>query len=362
MGERMAITIKDIAKECGVGVSTVSRALNNHPDINPETREKIMQVIKERGFVPNDSARYLKQSETNSIALLVKGITNPFFTKMIRIMEAYIQDKDYTTILRHVDNEEDEVTVAESLVKERRLKGIVFLGGAFMHDEKKLRALDVPFIFATIGNLDKIRGASVQAYAEEAEKSGLAYANIAVDDVEEVKKAINYLISQGHRKIGIITEGRNIPSVGQLRFRGYQEALRENRIPYSPDLVYEVKNSGERYTMPNGYRGAQALLQRNPDMTAVFCISDVMAFGACRAILDAGRMIPDDISVVGFDGIEESDYYNPRLTTIRQPVDQMAQHAIEFIFDMIDKKRKPENIVMPAELVIRESSGRARVV
>lgn len=358
----MAITIKDIAKQCGVGVSTVSRALNNHPDINPETREKIMRVIQETGFVPNDSARYLKRSESNSIALLVKGITNPFFTKMIRTMEAFIQEKDYTTILRHVDNEEDEVTVAESLVKERRLKGIVFLGGAFMHDEKKLRALDVPFIFATIGNLEKVGGASAAAYAKEAKESGPAYANIAVDDVEEVKKAINYLVSLGHRQIGIITEGRSISSVGQLRFRGYQEALRENNLPYSPDLVYEVKNSGERYTMPNGYRGAQVLLQRNPRMTAVFCISDVMAIGACRAIIDAGQRIPEDISVIGFDGIEEGDYANPRLTTIRQPVDQMAQQAIEFIFEMIDKKREPENIVMPAELVVRESTGRARIV
>ncbi|MFA6664291.1 MAG: LacI family DNA-binding transcriptional regulator, partial [Lachnospiraceae bacterium] len=96
-------TIKDIAKECGVGVSTVSRALNNHPDINPETREKIMKVIRETGFVPNNSARNLKRSDARSIALIVKGISNPFFSDMIRIMENYAQTQRYTTILRHVE-------------------------------------------------------------------------------------------------------------------------------------------------------------------------------------------------------------------------------------------------------------------
>ncbi|SEA25633.1 transcriptional regulator, LacI family [Lachnospiraceae bacterium NK3A20] len=351
----MATTIKDIAKKCGVGVSTVSRAINNHPDINPETRAKVMKVIRETGFVPNDSARFLKRTETNSVALLVKGITNPFFTKMIRIMEEYIQEKDYATILRHVDHTEDEVVVAESLIKERRLKGIVFLGGAFTHDEKALRALGVPFIFATIGNMEKI-----QASVKAAKKSGFAYANIAVDDVEEAKKAVNYLIGEGHHRIGIVTEGMNVPSVGQLRLKGYREALEENGLPYSEDLVYEVKEGIDHYTMPNGYQAAQALMRKNPDMTAIFCISDVLAFGACRAIIDEGRKIPDDISVVGYDGIEEGEYYNPRLTTVRQPVDQMAENAIEFLFCMIEKKRKPENMTMSAELVIRESSGAAK--
>ena len=110
------ITIKDIARECGVGVSTVSRALNNHPDINPETKEKILEVIKATGFVPNNSARYLKRSETNSIALLVKGITNPFFTRMIQVIEEGVEERKYTTILRHVGPMEDEVLIALSLV------------------------------------------------------------------------------------------------------------------------------------------------------------------------------------------------------------------------------------------------------
>ena len=119
------ITIKDIARECGVGVSTVSRALNNHPDINPETKEKILEVIKATGFVPNNSARYLKRSETNSIALLVKGITNPFFTRMIQVIEEGVEERKYTTILRHVGPMEDEVLIALSLVRGVDRKSVV---------------------------------------------------------------------------------------------------------------------------------------------------------------------------------------------------------------------------------------------
>ena len=126
------ITIKDIAKECGVGVSTVSRALNNHPDINPETRRKIMEVIERTGFIPNNSARNLKRTDAKCIAMLVKGITNPFFSKMIEIIEDEAKRKRYALVLRHVEAQEDELDVALELEKEKRLRGIVFLGGMTM--------------------------------------------------------------------------------------------------------------------------------------------------------------------------------------------------------------------------------------
>ena len=152
MGE---LTIKDIAKACGVGVSTVSRAINNHPDINPETRKKIMDIIAEKGFTPNNSARNLKRTETNSIALLVKGISNPFFADMIRIMEDYVLRKRYTTLLRHVGNDDDEVAVAQTIVTEQKVKGIVFLGGTFTHDQAALDQLNAKYVFSTIGNLNE---------------------------------------------------------------------------------------------------------------------------------------------------------------------------------------------------------------
>lgn len=363
VGELSETTIKDIAKQCGVSVSTVSRALNNHPDIRPDTREKIMQTIQETGFVPNDSARFLKRSEGNGIALLVKGIMNPFFSSMIQVIEGYISEKNYTTILRHVGNQDDELTVAQSLIKERRLKGIVFLGGRFVYDEKRLKQLKVPYVFSTIGNMMQLGrdGSFIQEREESDEITRLPapYANIAVDDVASSRKAVEYLIGLGHRNIGMISEGIHDPSIGQLRLRGYRYALEKYDIPYREDWIYEANEGIEHYSPENGYKGAKYLLETHPEMTAVFCISDMLAIGACRAIVETGRRIPEDISVIGYDGIDLGDFYIPRLTTVRQPIHHLAEETIDLLFDMIDKKRKPENIIMPAKLVIKESAGLA---
>ena len=129
------ITIKDVARICGVGVSTVSRALNNHPDINPETRDKILSVIKENNYIPNNSARNLKRQDAKAIAVLVKGIDNSFFNEMIKDMEAECKKKKYSLVLHHVGFMEDQVDAALELVKEKRLRGIVFLGGYFENNE-----------------------------------------------------------------------------------------------------------------------------------------------------------------------------------------------------------------------------------
>ena len=123
------LTIKDVARICGVGVSTVSRAINNHPDINPETKQKVMDTIREHGYIPNNSARNLKRIDAKSIAVLVKGMTNPVFSSMIKVIGAEIKRKKYNMVLNHVNSNEDEVDVALEVVKEKRVRGIIFLGG-----------------------------------------------------------------------------------------------------------------------------------------------------------------------------------------------------------------------------------------
>lgn len=117
------ITIKDVARRCGVGISTVSRAINNHPDINPETKQMVMDVIKETGYIPNNSARNLKRTDAKCIAVLIKGITNPFFSPVIQIVEAQVQKKKYAMVMQHVEAYENELEVALELVKEKRLRG-----------------------------------------------------------------------------------------------------------------------------------------------------------------------------------------------------------------------------------------------
>ena len=349
------ITIKDIARMCHVGVSTVSRALNNQSDINPNTRARILEVVKETGFVPNSTARLLKQSETNSIALLVKGITNPAFSGMLQIMEEQAEEKGYAAILRHVGPTEDEVPVALSLVKERKLKGIVFLGGNFTHEEQELQQLGVPFVFATIGEDSEETAASKGRH----DNGKVGYANIAVDDVKASCDAVEYLIRLGHRRIGMIAEGLGMPSVGQLRYRGYCRALEAAGITHREEDVTVAAEGIEHFSLSNGYKAAQRLMEKSPDLTAIFCVSDVLAFGACRAILDAGKRIPEDMSVMGFDGIEMGSYVNPRLSTMRQPFEEIAASAMKSLFGMLEDGAAPCDDIMEAQLVERESTGPA---
>ena len=129
------VTIKDIARLCGVGVSTVSRAINDHPDINPTTKKQIQETIEQYGYIPNNSARNLKRTESNVVAVLVKGITNPLFSSMIRVLDEKLKRFKFDMLLQHINYNEDEVAVALELIKEKRLKGIIFLGLNYYHPE-----------------------------------------------------------------------------------------------------------------------------------------------------------------------------------------------------------------------------------
>lgn len=336
------ITIIDIAKMCGVGVTTVSRAINNHPDISEDTKAMVMKVIKENHYVPNNSARNLKRSASKTIAVLIKGITNPFFNHMIKVFEQEIQRKKYSFILQRVDENQDEIEVAIELEKEKRLKGIVFLGGYFSHSKEKLNQLTVPFVLSTIG------------MTSEFDLND--YSSVSVDDFKESYKMTDYLIHQGHTQIALITAPMDDVSIGKLRYEGYKKALEDQGLAINEQLIWSMKEEIESYTMENGYTVTKELLQSQEEFTAIFAISDNLAVGACKAIFEAGKRVPEDYSVAGFDGLDISFYYNPSLTTIRQPVVEIAEETIKILFDLIHKKITHAHKVFPADLVVREST------
>ena len=336
-------TIKDIAKLCGVGVSTVSRAINNHPDINPETKAKILETIKEYGYVPNNSARNLKRVDAKAIAVLVKGITNPFFSNMIKVIEEECKRKKYSMELQHIETDEDEVEVAQKVVKEKRLRGIIFLGGRFSHSEDKLKKLNVPFVFSTAGTVPE-------------NISKHHYSSIGVDDRKEAAKVIDYLIGLGHTKIALIATETEAKSIGQLRMQGYFDALSRHNIPVNYRLIYQTREDIDHFSMENGYQTAQRLLASGEPFTAVFAMSDTLAIGASRALSEAGLRIPDDVSLVGYDGIEVGDYMTPKLTTIRQPIEDMAKATTKLLFDIISGKKEHQHLAYDAELLEKEST------
>ena len=347
-GEKMAdITIKDIAKRCGVSVSTVSRALNDNAEINAETKAMIMQVVQETGFVPNNSARNLKRTDTNNIAVLVKGITNPFFSSMIKIMEEEIHRRKFSFVLHHVEEYEDEVDVALELIKEKKLKGIVFLGGHFFHSEDKFEQISVPFVFSTVG-------------AKPADMDKAIYSNIAVDDKIASKKMVSYLIDLGHKDIAVITPEMGERTIGYQRLQGYIEALSENKIKFKENLVRNVDRDLDLYSMENGFVTTKKLIDSGTKFTAIFAMSDSLAIGACRALKDAGYKIPEDISVAGYDGIDWGDYYVPRITTLKQPVEEMAKQTMQLLFNIISGKSKHMHIDFEGEIQVKESTAKPK--
>lgn len=337
------ITIKDVARACGVGVSTVSRAINNHPDINTETKVAIMEKIKEIGYIPNNSARNLKRTEAKSIAVLVKGMTNPFFSHMIKIMEKEILAHRYSMVLQHVDPNEDEVDVALELTKEKRLCGIIFLGGIVSRTEEKLNKLQVPYVLSTVGGSLE----SIGRYS---------YSSVAVDDEKESYNVTKYLLDKGHKRIAILAAAKADTSIGSLRLNGYKRALTEARVALDDSLISFLKPGMEEYSMENGFLQTKELLEQEVEFTALYAIADVMAIGACKALIVAGKQIPKDCAVIGFDGIPHGEYYNPSISTMAQPIDEIAEATIKLLFDILEGKQEHQHIVFQGTLIERDST------
>lgn len=340
------MTIKDIAKVCGVSVSTVSRAFNDHPDINEETKQRIMETIKKYNYTPNNNARNLKIAESNTIAVLIKGITNAFFNEMIKIIEYETKIKKYSFLLHRVEEFEDEYEVAAMLEKEKRLNGVIFLGGNLGvkdHSEK----LSIPYVLCTGSIFD-----------EEVAKE-CSY--VLVDDYLESYKMVDYLCKLGHKKIAIIIYPPGEYNVTRHRHSGYKKALEDNGLEYDESLVrYVLNDTIDTFTMQYGYEVTKELIKDEMDFSAIFATSDSIAVGAIKAISESGKKVPLDYSVAGFDGLDITYFYEPSITTIKQPAELMAAEAINILFDIMDGKIERKSHTFQGDLLIGGSTRKIK--
>lgn len=325
------INIKDIARLSGVGIATVSRVLNQTGSVSEKTRKKVMDVINEYNYIPNNNARNLKLTQTENIALFVKYMSNPFFSKMIDVIEKEMASRGYPLFIQNVDESYDELDIAISEAIHRNLCGVIIMGGSYSsYTEAKFRQLGVPCVLLTVGSQGKA--------------DPCLYSSVTIDDEKEGFKAVQYLIDMGHRKIGFLYKdvgGIITPNI--LRFQGYVRALEENGIPYEENLVsMNMPVSGAGFRV--GFQAMKLLMQRNPQMTAVFAFSDVLAIGAAKAALASGKRIPEDISIVGFDGIEMAEFYNPALDTVYQPATEMALSAVSLLHGMMNGEKSQHEV------------------
>lgn len=338
----MAVTIKDIAKQAGVGVATVSRVLNNSGYVSENVRERVLTIVRESRYLPNTNARNLKVNSSRNIGLFVKGITNPFFTKMIRIIEEKCALQGYTLTLKNVNEHQDEMTMAADEVRSSNLCGVILMGGVVGYSEAQFRELGVPCVLTTIHA------------GEDVPKN--VYSSVCIDDEKESQKAAEYLISIGHRRIGFIYDpSAERATPNQRRFFGYQKALAAHDIPFDRRLVADIVHTSLYNGYAIGFNAVRSLYAASPDMTAVMAFSDVMAIGAMKGISSLGLRIPEDISVIGFDGIDAGEYYQPSLDTILQPAGEMASSSIQFLFDML-RGGQAQHLVYEAVLARRGST------
>ena len=200
----------------------------------------------------------------------------------------------------------------------------------------------MPFVLGTVGSIFEDEDLS-------------RYSHVALDDEKESYKAVEYLIRKGHRDIAIISAEERDSSVGRLRMQGYQRALADYQIPEKKELICPVSDEIEHYTMTNGYMTTKKLIESGAPFSAVFAFSDIIAAGVYRAVHEAGLRIPEDVSVVGFDGSELGDYLQPKLTSVAQPVSKMADAIINQLYDMIDGRCGNRTQIFEGKLLEKES-------
>jgi len=341
----MGITIKDVAKLSGVGISTVSRVINKSGPVSEETREKVMQVVQEYGYIPNISARNLKSTKSKTVALLIKDITNPFLGRMLRIIEREIALRGYLTLIRDV-SAENEMEIARQEAQDYNLCGVIIMGGYFAYSDDDFHQLDIPCVLLTIS-------------ADEKVNKNL-YSSVRIDDEKEGYRAAEYLISLGHKRIAyLFRPPENEKSTHVLRYKGYVRALCDNGISFDADLAPGIQSyvGEDGFVFSKILRAIQELCGQCKDITAVVTFSDYVAVCITKAIFTIGLRVPEDISIIGFDGVEIAEICNPSLDTIYQPATEMALSATEILFDMM--RGGPTQHIVYDTVLLKRGSSRA---
>lgn len=331
------MTIKDIARISGCSVSTISRVINDRPDVRPETKEHVLNVMREAGFVPNTNARQLKMQQSRSVVFIIKGTRNIFFADFLAKLQHASTLYGYNGIVSFIDENANEIDAAEKIMREIKPKGLIFLGGSVNNFKKGFANIRVPSVLATIVS-DELSFANLSM--------------IGVNDREAAHTAVMHLIEQGHRRIAVLGgPATSYPS--QMRRLGAQQAMEDAGLVFD-DRLFGLSN----YDFESAYNAMNSLLARRAQFTALFAMSDVIAFGAMRALASAGFRVPDDVSVVGFDGITMSRYCVPVITSIVQPSEQIALQSVEMLVRQIEHGAPAQTITLQPELQTGESVRR----
>ncbi|MGM9603765.1 MAG: LacI family DNA-binding transcriptional regulator [Faecousia sp.] len=332
------MTIKDLAEITGYAVGTVSRALNGHPNVSEKARQTILQAAQECGFELNINAKQLKQQHATSILVVVKGTSNELFSELVESVQKLMRNTRYPLYVDYLDEDANEVLRAMQLCREKKPLGILFMGGNNCNFRSDFDKIQIPCLLLTNN------------------ASSLSFPNLSsvcVDDHQACRCAMDSLIALGHRRIVVVGGDRDTSEISRLRYEGCLESLRSHGIAFDEELDYQ----GVRFSYDGGYQATSQLLARGRRFTALFAECDVMAIGAIRALRDHGLRVPEDVSVMGYDGLPLGSYMVPKLSTIAQPVQTLAQRSVEILTACIEGAASRHETV-PFTLFQQESTRR----
>ena len=330
------MTIKDLAAMTGYAVGTVSRVLNDHPNVSEKARAAILKAVEESGFELNVNAKQLKQQHATTILVVVKGTANELFGEMVEHIQAFAAQTRYPLIVDYIDEEGNEVLRALQLCREKKPLGILFLGGNHKNFSECFGKIDIPCVLIT-GDGSKLPFENLSS--------------VSIDDREAARCAAETLIALGHRRIALIGGDRAGSDISRLRYEGCVQAFQAHDIEFDPDLDYQ----GVRFSYQGGYNATQVLLSNARSYSAIFAVADVMAIGAIRALKDKGLSVPEDVSVLGFDGLPLGDFLVPQLSTVSQSVQEMARRGMELLLDAIENGSPAQHETVPFDIHQRES-------
>lgn len=332
-------TIQDVAKAAGVSAMTVSNVINDHPNVRPATRERVLAAMVRLDYRVNVAARNLRKGRTGTIGLAVPEVNSPYYGQLATTIIAAAEGHGLRVSIEQTgasrENELDVLSMSRNRLYDGLILSTVGMGAA----DVELLKVDYPVVI--LG--ERIFGGPVD--------------HVAMPNVEASRAATRHLIERGCRRIAMVCGplGDEV-DVSSLRFTGYRQALLDAGLPADPGLVQSM----DAFTMRAGARRAREMVESGLGFDGVFCVTDTVAMGVLRGLADAGVAVPEQVKVIGFDNVEESEYLVPSLSTIDPDHDAMARRAVDLLAGRIERDERgadQEEFVSSYAVVVRESTG-----
>lgn len=332
----MAASIKDVAKEAGVSIATVSRVLNDVDVVNEDTKKKVREAIDKLGYRPNIVARSLKTQKTSTIGIIVPDISNQFYPEIVRGAEDVANIYNYNIILCNADLDPEKEMEYLNVLREKMVDGVIYMSNSL---EPQIIEL-----------MKKLQMSIVLVETTEKDKM---FPSVTIDNEKAAFDAVEYLIKKGNKRIAYIGSHADAENAGARRFDGYKLALQENNLSFDESLVHFGSLKAQ-----DGHEGVLHILEKGK-FDAVFCSGDEVAMGAINALREKGISVPEEVDVMGFDNIYAASIFYPKLTTIAQPMYDMGSVGMRMLIKIINKQKLDlEHYVLPHELVERDSCKR----